>query len=1339
MEKSVSDEKLHRKACKLISQLVSQNGIEDLENTLQDLNRNCNNYSGAKLKYWRLCAKLLLVEIEQIKRENVKKEESTNNDETTNFNKSIPSYIITKNDFDSVKHEKSVDGIHIKTESAKESFIKDERNFLTPTEPNIIDNIKRKVEPSSNSLENGNRSVENKRKAEKLNLEAKKLAAEGNIREAYGLFEKANLIFPNEKFRKRMNKLEPLIAELSVEENEEVEAENERSMNRDASELQISEKISRKLYTHQFVGVQWLHKLYRNNMKGGILADDMGLGKTVQIVAFVSSMMRQKKINHVLLVLPKSLVSNWQEEFDKWAPEVVVLLYCSGTDNQMKNALRNAKRQQSVLVTTYGICQSRGEAILSNFKWDYTILDEGHRIKNPSKTTKALHSIPSHNRIILTGTPLQNKLIDLWSLLDYTTQGTILGSKKTFITEYQYPIENARKRGAGPTTISHGNFKAQSLWSVTNPYILRRTKDSVTKEAKHKTQQQNQDGSGDAMKHALFPTLNKKNDLVCWCYTSEVQNKLYTDFMSLPQVQELLNSKKSPLVQLNVLKKICDHPRLLSKRACIELGFITGDNIDDNELDSCAANDIEHVSVDKLMQESGKVQFVIDLLELLRRKGHRTALFSSSRKILNIIHKILLVKNFKIMRLDGRVTKVTDRQMRVNKFQTDDSYNVFLLTIQVGGVGLTLTGADRAIIFDPGWNPSTDNQAVDRIYRIGQEKEVVVYRLITCGTVEEAVYRKQVYKSSIIRQTVEKSEDPFRYFKNEELKDLFKLEDTSFSKTQMQLEQEHSHQRDWSNYVVNHVDEIKKLRLFGISDNGLMFSKKADDFEATSEQEKQQIMFQVTAAQMKMQQESQMSLGMNERWGGFKTKQPATTDKKKIDNKEPIYEIDGLEIYGSTKVLPEKFSEKYPSIVIDDDETTNDKTANLSQLKIGESINISEVSSKKLQSDVIGESILIEDSDNESMSKSIEKSIPTVDLTLDDDDESMIKPTRGNKRVLESDDEEKDEDISKMDISIKSLSLDDKKKMKSGESFMDTSRQSGDLKFESNSPQQNFVTASSSFNKKDIDETVEMIVDDEVKPDLHSSLQNSYKLDSDASNIKYEDTKIHTTVENESYSGTPLKSNVNQSMESVNDVIKPVMSSSLIKSPVNMQSTPNDPKIRQENKFKDLNTTPIHTELSTSNFKTSQTPSKNADEVMSLEKSSKFVKSFLSPSSGSSVGSSPQKNPESFSHSNNEGGFHGSLLHDFMMTSGPIEESSNDKTQFASHDFDSDEEQDFIDLDEEEVPNSQHKMAVRSYQNFSDSEDESGEKTTDDILARAMKSTIYSDGDETHMSDYFDF
>uniref|UniRef100_A0A8C3HD13 DNA excision repair protein ERCC-6-like n=1 Tax=Chrysemys picta bellii TaxID=8478 RepID=A0A8C3HD13_CHRPI len=693
--------------------------------------------------------------------------------------------------------------------------------------------------------------------------QAKEEARNGNLEESLKLFNLANEIHPSEKLRSRIKRLEETLAELALATEEEqgfVDVCN--------SGLMIYGEMHNKLFEYQREGVAFLYSLYRDGRQGGILADDMGLGKTIQIIAFLSGMFDAELIEFVLLVMPTTLVSNWIREFAKWTPGLRVKDFHGTSKTERNRKLERIQRKNGIVITTYQMLINNWQQLSSfsgrEFVWDYIILDEAHKIKSPSaKTTKSVYAIPAKNRILLTGTPVQNNLREMWSLFDFACQGSLLGTAKTFKMEYENPITRAREKDATPGEKALGLKISENLMTIIKPYFLRRTKEDIQKKYKSDEVKTHLPEVQSKNIAPVMPSLTRKNDFIVWVYLAPVQEEIYRNFLSLDHVKEVLMTTRSPLAELNVLKKLCDHPRLLSARACSQLGLEGGgysEQDDENEGDAFSgANKIDHLSDEILIQESGKLLFLMGLLERLQEEGHRTLVFSQSRKMLDILERILTHRNFRTMRIDGTVTHLVERERRIGVFQSNKDYSVFLLTTQVGGVGITLTAASRVVIFDPSWNPATDAQAVDRAYRIGQKENVVIYRLVTCGTVEEKIYRRQVFKDSLIRQTTGDKKNPFRYFTKQELRELFTLGDTRTSATQIQLQSLHATQRKTDLELDEHIAYLHSLEMFGISDHDLMYTREiAQEEQAENEEAHQYIKQRVQKAQELVQLESQL-------------------------------------------------------------------------------------------------------------------------------------------------------------------------------------------------------------------------------------------------------------------------------------------------------------------------------------------------------------------------------------------------------------------------------------------------------------------------------------------------
>ncbi|XP_059404484.1 DNA excision repair protein ERCC-6-like [Carassius carassius] len=713
-----------------------------------------------------------------------------------------------------------------------------------------------KVEEITDKLESC-LSIDTKKmdKYNRYRQEGKEAVKRDDLPHALKLFQLAYQLQPSDKLKKRIQAIQDRIQRDMEEEEEE-----EEFVDVNDSGLKLYKVLHNKLYDHQKEGVAFLYSLHRDGRKGGILADDMGLGKTIQVISFLSGMYDAELANHTLLVMPTSLIQNWVHEFNKWSPGMRVKEFHGTKKAERNRNLEQIQRRGGVIITTYQMLINNYEQLASydqcKFEWDYIILDEAHKIKTPStKTAKSARAIPAQHRVLLTGTPVQNNLQEMWALFEFACQGSLLGTYKTFKTEYENPITRAREKDATPGEKALGLKISQNLIDIIKPYFLRRTKADVQhkkdkREEGYEDEVDQENKCPNAGKGIEMPSLTRKNDLIVWTYLSSIQEDIYKQFTSLDHIKELRTTNRSPLSELVELKKICDHPRLLSNRAVTQLGLEQ----------SYASIHPSDLSDETLVAESGKLQFLVSLMECLREEGHRTLIFSQSRKMLDIIAYVLRKRNFQILRLDGTVTKLDERERRIKLFQAKKRYTIFLLTTQVGGVGVTLTAANRVVIFDPSWNPAADAQAVDRAYRIGQTKNVIIYRLITCGTVEEKIYRRQVFKESLIRQSTGDKENPFRYFSKQELHELFNLEDTRSSTTQQQLQAMHAHHRRSDTSLDQHIARLHTMEMCGISDHDLLFTKEvaANEDDPEDEESHKYIQTRVQKAQELMQVESEL-------------------------------------------------------------------------------------------------------------------------------------------------------------------------------------------------------------------------------------------------------------------------------------------------------------------------------------------------------------------------------------------------------------------------------------------------------------------------------------------------
>ncbi|XP_047330886.1 protein CHROMATIN REMODELING 24 [Impatiens glandulifera] len=597
-------------------------------------------------------------------------------------------------------------------------------------------------------------------------------------------------------------------------------------------------KVGKILFPHQRDGLKWLWSLHCQ-VKGGILGDDMGLGKTMQICGFLAGLFNSSLIKRALIVAPKTLLPHWIKELSVVGLSQKTREYF-GTNTKVRDyELQYILQDKGVLLTTYDILRNNAKALSGGHSfdleesqdgsiWDYMILDEGHLIKNPStQRAKSLLEIPAGHRIIISGTPLQNNLKELWALFHFCCPH-LLGDKKWFKEKYENPILRGNDKNASDRDKRIGSAVAKELRERIQPYFLRRLKDDVF----HK------DDAEDA------PKLSKKVELIVWLKLTSCQRQLYEAFLKSELVLSAFDG--SPLAALTILKKICDHPLLLTKRAAEDVleGIDSALNQDDSivaeKLAMHIADMTERSFEEKHSNISCKISFIMSLLDNLMPDGHSVLIFSQTRKMLNLIQESISANGYNFLRLDG-TTKPCDRIKIVNDFQEGIGARIFLLTTQVGGLGLTLTRADRVIVVDPAWNPSTDSQSVDRAYRIGQLKDVIVYRLMTCGSVEEKIYKKQIFKGGLFKTATEHKEQT-RYFSQQDLREVLSLPKQGFdvSITQQQLHDEHDSQHSVDDYLQTHIKFLESQGIAGVSYHSLLFSKTAptppaaaDDDEVT--------------------------------------------------------------------------------------------------------------------------------------------------------------------------------------------------------------------------------------------------------------------------------------------------------------------------------------------------------------------------------------------------------------------------------------------------------------------------------------------------------------------------
>ncbi|KAJ9577602.1 hypothetical protein L9F63_005789, partial [Diploptera punctata] len=508
----------------------------------------------------------------------------------------------------------------------------------------------------------------------------------------------------------------------------------------------IHKNLWTKLYNYQKVGVQWMWELNQQRC-GGILGDEMGLGKTVQIIAFLAGLSHSKLVSRhgnfrglgpTLIICPTTVMHQWVREFHVWWPQFrVAVLHESGSFHGKRESLISHMNQVGcVLVTSYvGVVQHQDA--LKSKDWHYVILDEGHKIRNPdAQVTLAVKQFKTPHRLILSGSPMQNNLKELWSLFDFIFPGK-LGTLPVFLAQMAVPITQGGYSNASEVQVATAYRCAMVLRDTIAPYLLRRMKTDVKS-------------------HICLPP---KNEQVLFCRLTEEQKILYKSYLDSGEVERILQGRFQIFVGLIALRKICNHPDLYSGGPKLLRG--------ENE------EDLPEEARYGYWKKAGKMLVVESLLSIWYKQKHRVLLFTQSRQMLCILEAFVQKKGYKYLKLDGG-TGVASRQPLINKFNEDISYFVFLLTTRVGGLGVNLTGADRVVIYDPDWNPATDTQARERAWRIGQQNNVTVYRLITAGTIEEKIYHRQIFKQFLCNKVLR---DPRqrRFFKSNDLLELFTL------------------------------------------------------------------------------------------------------------------------------------------------------------------------------------------------------------------------------------------------------------------------------------------------------------------------------------------------------------------------------------------------------------------------------------------------------------------------------------------------------------------------------------------------------------------------------------
>jgi hypothetical protein len=463
--------------------------------------------------------------------------------------------------------------------------------------------------------------------------------------------------------------------------------------------VELPKGLQADLRPYQKDGFDFLCHLTQIRL-GGILADDMGLGKTLQTLAWLAWLKEQNKKNHKpsLVICPASVLHNWRREAERFTPDLKVLVLESGA---ARHNLRKQIPQHDLIVTNYALLRRDLEE-LQKFAVRAVILDEAQFIKNPgAQVSRSVKQVKSEHRLALTGTPLENRLLDLWSIVDFI-QPNYLGNQDQFVETYEprapiadetAPVEPLPR---GEKTESVQRIARKRLSAKLRPLLLRRLKKHVAKDLPDRIEERLDCPLGDEQRKLYLAELRRSRDQV----------------MKVVETQGINKSKMHVLAALTRLRQICCHPALVGSDTA-----------------------------------SGKTDTLFELLDPLVADGQKVLVFSQFVRMLELLEKDCAARNIHTHVLTGQ-TK--DRQSVVSEFQADDRPGVFLLSLRAAGTGLNLTNASYVVLYDPWWNPAVEAQAIDRSHRIGQTQTVNAYRLIAPGTVEEKIWELQQSKAQTI-------------------------------------------------------------------------------------------------------------------------------------------------------------------------------------------------------------------------------------------------------------------------------------------------------------------------------------------------------------------------------------------------------------------------------------------------------------------------------------------------------------------------------------------------------------------------------------------------------------
>lgn len=531
--------------------------------------------------------------------------------------------------------------------------------------------------------------------------------------------------------------------------------------------------IKAELRSYQQDGVNWLNFLRKYHLHG-ILCDDMGLGKTLQTLCIVASDHHERAEEFSktgspdvrrlpsLIVCPPTLSGHWQQEIKAYAPFLSVTAYV-GPPAERK-AMKDNLDKPDIVITSYDVCRNDVD-VLEKYNWNYVVLDEGHLIKNAkAKISMAVKRLISNHRLILTGTPIQNNVLELWSLFDFLMPG-FLGAEKVFADRFVKPISASRYSKASSKEQEAGALAIEALHKQVLPFLLRRLKEEVLNDLPPKILQN------------------------YYCDLSDLQRKLFDEFtrreskkLADEAGRDDKDAKQHIFQALQYMRKLCNSPAMVLKPGHPNYDETQRILAKGNTSLEDAAHAPKLTALRDLLVDCGIGTEGHDSSDPLYQpiKPHRALIFCQMKEMLDMVQNSVLkamLPSVTYLRLDGGV-EANKRQDIVNKFNSDPSYDCLLLTTSVGGLGLNLTGADTVIFVEHDWNPQKDLQAMDRAHRIGQKKVVNVYRLITRGTLEEKILSLQRFKIDVASTVVNQQNAGLATMDTDQILDLFNIGDS---------------------------------------------------------------------------------------------------------------------------------------------------------------------------------------------------------------------------------------------------------------------------------------------------------------------------------------------------------------------------------------------------------------------------------------------------------------------------------------------------------------------------------------------------------------------------------